>query len=305
MAQTSGRPLLRGGCAASARPGRSFFLIVIVCLLWSTIAFAQVDEAKQAIDHGNFVRAINLLSETLADHPTADAYLYLGIAYTDIKEYEKAIDVLKEGSTRFASDARFHNQLANVYRETRDVDKAKDELRSALQVDPHNSEASDLLASIDISEGEVQSALKYWNRSGQPIIDDILHNYYLNFGSWVVRDAIAFQPTDLLHYANWKTTEARLFETGNFTNVGLEVEPSRIPDHYSAIIRTTAKTNLPEDFAWNALKGAPVETSYLDLWNIGNSGLNWNSMYRWDTDRRRVEGKLSIPAPFPDSFTLN
>src|SRR5262249_46536658 len=152
--------------------------------------------------------------------------------------------------------------------------------------------ASDLLASIDISEGEVQSALRYWNKSGRPVIDDILHNYYLNFGNWTVREAIAFHPSDVLHYNQWKTTEARLFQTNNFTNVGLEVEPTVIPDHYDAIVRTTSKTNLKSDFVWNLFKGGLYDVSYFDLWNIKNSGVNWTSMYRWDTDRRMYAGQF-------------
>src|SRR5206468_4885867 len=142
----------------------------------------------------------------------------------------------------------------------------KTEARRTLLVDPSNSEASDLLATIDMSVGEVQSALRVWNKSGRPIVDDILHNYYLSFGSWVVRDAVAFHPTGVLRYDEWKTTESRLVETENFANVGLEVEPTRVSDQYNAIVRTTAKRNSWSGFLFGLLKGAPVETSYADLW---------------------------------------
>jgi hypothetical protein len=148
-----------------------------------------------------------------------------------------------------------------------------------------------------MSEGEVQSALRAWNKSGRPYINDILHNYYLNFGSWTVRRAAAFHPVETLRYSAWKTTESRLFETENFTNVGLEIEPTRIPDQYNAVVRTTNKTNTFGDFLFNAFKGAPIETSYMDVWNIGNSGINFNGDYRWDTNRRRAEGKFKFPLP--------
>src|SRR5206468_1488374 len=119
----------------------------------------------------------------------------------------------------------------------------KTEARRTLLVDPSNSEASDLLATIDMSVGEVQSALRVWNKSGRPIVDDILHNYYLSFGSWVVRKAVAFHPSGVLRYSEWKTTEARLLETDNFGNVDLEIEPTTIPDQYNAVVRTNTKTN--------------------------------------------------------------
>jgi tetratricopeptide (TPR) repeat protein len=275
------------------------FLGVLLIFRWGPVCFAQVEDAKQAIDNGEFVRAVQILSDALATNPTADTYFYLGIAYGNMKEYQKAEDVLNEGSRRFPEEARFHDELAGVFLATREPENAKAELRRALEVDPDDSYASDLLASIDISEGEVQTALRFWNKNGRPVIDRILHNYYQNFGSWVVRDAVTFKPGDVLHYGDWKTTEARLFQTNIFANVGLEVEPTVVPDRYNAIVRTTAKTNLKSDVFWNLVKGAVYNTSYFNLWNLGNSGINWNSTYRWSTDRHLFASNLSIPLPVP------
>jgi len=277
---------------------------VLVLFLAANSGFAQVEEARQAIERGENVRAVNILSAALAERPTAYTYLYLGIAYRNMKEYPKAEDAFTEGSRRFPDNPRFHYELANLFIENNDVESARSELRRALLVDPGNSEASDLLATIDMSEGEVQSALRAWNKSGRPIVDDILHNYYLTFGSWVVREAVAFNPIGVLHYDEWKTTESRLFETGNFTKVGLDIEPIGVPDHYNAIIRTTTKTNTLSGLAFDLFKGLPVATSYLNLWNIGNSGITFNGNFRWDTDRRRAEGRLKIPIPLPGLLHL-
>src|SRR5437867_5274259 len=228
---------------------------VLFLFLASNSGFAQVEEARAAIERGEYVRAVNILSAELAERPTPDTYLYLGIAYKNMKEYQRAEDALREGGRRYPDNPRFHYELANLFLENNDVESAKAELRRALLVEPGNSEASNLLATIDMSEGEVQLALRVWNRGGRPIVDDILHNYYLTFGSWVVRDAVAFHPTGVLHYSEWKTTEARLFETDNFTNVGLEIEPTRVPDQYNAIVRTTTKSNSLVNFLFGVFKG--------------------------------------------------
>jgi tetratricopeptide (TPR) repeat protein len=275
---------------------KPIFAIVAV-LFAAQLLFAQVDEAREAIDKGEYLRAVNILSDALTSRPTADTYLYLAIAYDRIKEFQKAEDTFKEGSRRYPQDSRFHNELANLYLEYNDRDSAKSELKRSLVVDPNNNYASDLLATIDMSEGEVQSALRSWNKSGRPVINDILHNYYLTFSSWVIRDAVAFHPSGILKYSQWKTTESRLFETDNFSNVGLEIEPTVVPDQYNAIVRTTAKTNTLGAFLFGAFKGAPFETHYADLWNMGNSGINFNGFYRWDTNRRGAAGRLKIPAP--------
>jgi tetratricopeptide (TPR) repeat protein len=272
-------------------------LLLISALLIPAFAPAQVDEARQAIERKEYVRAVNILSAALADRPAPDIYLYLGIAYRRMKEYRKAQDVLNEGSKRYPDDARFHIELANLFLENNDIDAAKSELRRALIVEPNNSYASDQLAVIDMSEGEVQSALRSWNKSDRPFINDILHNYYLNFGSWVVRRGVTFHPAATLRYSAWKTTESRLLETGAFANVGLEIEPTLVPDQYNAVVRTTTKTNLLTNLAFSLVKGAPVQTSYLDIWNIGNGGINFNGNYRWDANKRRAEGRLKIPLP--------
>ena len=271
--------------------------LVLILLASTTLAPAQVDEARQAIDRGDYVRAVTLLSAALAERPAPETYLYLGIAYGRMKEYQKAEDILKEGAKQYAQDSRFHNQLADLFLENNDTESAKSELREALAADPNNNYAVDLLATIDMSEGDVQSALRSWNKSGRPILDDILHNYYLSFGSWVVRNAVAFHPAGVLHYNDWKTTESRLLETDNFANVGLEIEPARAPDRYNAIVRTTAKTNSFAGFMFNLAKGVPFNTAYVDVWNMGNRGANFNGNYRWDADRRRIEGGLKIPLP--------
>jgi len=269
----------------------------LMLLAAAIFGFAQVDEARQAMERGEYVRAVNILTAEIAERPSADAYLDLSMAYRHMKEYQKAQDVLTDGSRRYPDNPRFHLELAGLFLENNDLESAKTEARRALLMDPHNSAASDLLATIDMSEGEVQSALRAWNKSGRPIVDDILHNYYLTFGSWVVRDAVAFHPAGILHYDEWKTTESRLFETGNFANVGLEIEPTVVPDHYNAVVRTTSRTNTWTGLAFGLFRGLPVQTSYLDLWNISNSGINFNGNYRWDTDRRRAEGRLKIPIP--------
>jgi len=279
----------------------SAVLIVLVIL---TPCFAQLDEARQAIERGENVRAVNILSAELADRPTADAYILLGTAYRNMKEFEKAEEVLTEGVTRFPGDARLLNALGDFYLANNDVDAAKSTLREALRADPQNNYASDLLATIDMSQGEVEAALRSWNKTGRPIVDDILHNYYLSFGSWVVRKAVAFHPAGVLRYSEWKTTESRLLETNIFGNVGLEIEPTAIPDQYNAVIRTTTKSNDLPNFLFTLAKGLPFQTTFLDVWNIGNTGINFNSDYRWQADRRRVDGELKIPVPFPGLLQL-
>ena len=143
---------------------------------------------------------------------------------------------------------------------------------------------------VGIDLGTTNSLAAYM-KDGRPVIDGILNNYYLNFSSWVVRKSIAFQPAGILRYDGWKTTEARLFESGAYANAALDIEPAVRPDRYNAIIRTTRKTNTKTDVLFGLIKGAPIRTSFFDLWSIGNSGVNFGSTYRWDSSRRRAASR--------------
>ncbi len=277
-----------------------------LAVLWiAVLSFGQVDAAREAIDRGEYVRAVNLLNAELATNPTPDARLYLGIAYAHMKEFQRAEQILREAGEQYRDDPRFYNELAGIHLARNNPDEARSALRHALSVDPENAYASDLLATIDMSEGRVQAALRAWNRTGRPIIDDILHNYYLTFGSWTVRRALAFHPAGVLEYSAWRTTELRLWETGNFANTGLEIEPTPLPNHYNAIVRTSAKTNGGSDLVFGLLKGAPIRTSYFDLSDIRNSGMNFSAQYRWDPNRKRAAGRLKIPLPLPGLLFLD
>src|SRR5262245_37499969 len=103
--------------------------LVLILLIISVTAHAQVDEAKEALDRGENVRVVDLLASTLADRPSPEAYLYLGIAYRRMKEYQKAEDIFREAANRYPDDPRFHTELANLFFENNDIDSAKSELR--------------------------------------------------------------------------------------------------------------------------------------------------------------------------------
>ena len=92
-------------------------LAFIIVLITAQVLLSQVDTAREAIDKGEYVRAINILSDDIAKNPTPDAYLYLANAYNKVKEFQKAEDAFKEGSRRYPKDSRFHNALADLYLE--------------------------------------------------------------------------------------------------------------------------------------------------------------------------------------------
>jgi tetratricopeptide (TPR) repeat protein len=263
------------------------------------------ERARAAMDRGDYIVAVPILLEALAQRPAADTYLNLGISYRHNRDWQDAENILQEGTDRFPKDPRIPTELANAYLGAGDIDSARTALHRALQIDPANVPASDLIANLELSEGEVQTALKFWNRSGYPVVNDVLHNSNITIGHWTVREGQAFHPGKMMTYSQWRTTQLRLLETSIFSNVGIDVEPAPASSAYNPIILTTKKSNSLANVAFDIVKGAPLQWSYLNWWDAANTGITLNSSYRWDYNRKRGEVQLHAPIPVPGILFLN
>jgi hypothetical protein len=279
---------------------RCLLLLVILSLppaLWSQTD--PVSAARSAISGGEYVRAINLLTNAIAQQPTADGYLYLGIAYAHTREWQRAEDTFKEGISKFPKDPRFHNELAGVYFAANDLDRGRSSLRDALSVDPDNKYAADLLATVDMSMGNVKKALDAWNKDGRPIVGDILHNTHVEFENWLVEKAVAFRKGETLRWNQWRTTEVRLWESQLFSNIGVDIEPTPQPDQYTVVVRTVPKAASVDRYVMPLLRTVFFQHPAVNLWNIRNTGVSLNAGYRFATNRHRAEVGVrgSIPVP--------
>ena len=273
--------------------------LLLLFALLAQPALGQVDEARQAIDAEEHLEAIEILTPVIADNPTPDAYLYLGLAHANLSQNDRALELFDEAARLYPYDTRFHNETAGVHLADGDVEAAVAALDRALIVDANDEYASDLLASIWLSTGNVEEALSVWNQVGRPRIDGVLENFSPDFIHWTVGRALTFGPGEVLTYDAWKTTQARLFKSRLFSNVGLDVEPSGPEDLYNTIVRTSNRNNTPREILIDLMRGLPIETTYLDLWDIGFSGISWRSNFRWDNNRRRLHGALIVPLPLP------
>ena len=281
--------------------------LALMLLACTPGAWAQGDaltEARAAMANGEYARAATLLGSAIQTDPSADAYVYLGISYAHTREWMRAEETLKEGASRYPKDPRFHNELAGVYLAANDLPRARQSLQQALDVDPGNKYATDLLATVDMSMGNIASALKIWNRDGRPIIGDILHNGHAGFENWTVEKASAFRTGETLTWGKWKTTEARLRETGIYASVGVDIEPTTSPDRYTAVIRTVPRTLSKQQLVVPLLETLFFRSPSLQVWNIRNSGVTLDMGYRFATNRHRAEVGFLAPLPLPGLLFL-
>jgi hypothetical protein len=105
------------------------------------------------------------------------------------------LEAFREGFNRYPTDPRFHSEGVAFYRRTQEIVDAKAQLRNALIADPGGGYASELLASLELSDGNIGPALAILNQSGDPQIARILDNYSLTFSSSMKSSALAFHPS--------------------------------------------------------------------------------------------------------------
>lgn len=157
---------------------------------------------------------------------------------------------------------------------------------------------------LDPPGGNIEPALILLNQEDQPQIERILHNYSLTISSRIVSNSLGFHTGEPLRLTDWKTTALRLKESKAFSTIALELETSDDGKTYNAIVQTEKRSNTAGSIVLGLLKGVPIKTSYLDVWNLGGSTVHWNSSYRWDSNRQRVRGQLLVPVPLPGLLFL-
>jgi hypothetical protein len=145
--------------------------------------------------------------------------------------------------------------------------------------------------------GNLEAALKYWNRVHKPYIAALNFDPHLRVQRQLLDRSFAFSPAGVLLLPDFLATQERL--------EGLGIFPA-----YNIVLNARADGNFDADFhalerngfgssRWQALAstfgGAFYETIYPSYYNIGRSATNFDSLLRWDSQKRRAWFSLSAP----------
>ena len=89
-------------------------------------------------------------------------------------------------------------------------------LRRALRLDPADSYGNDFLGTVYFLQGNLEAALKYWNRVGKPQIAEIRSQPAPQVNAALLDRALAFAPASVLRLPDLLTTEVRIRWPGDF-----------------------------------------------------------------------------------------
>jgi tetratricopeptide (TPR) repeat protein len=288
--------------AGGSRKSRVTFLFVVVLILKGP-AFAQdhnsdqarIAAAQSAFDAEHWEEAARLAHGPGDQSPELD--LLNGLALARLEKWEEARLAFEAGSRKSPRDSRFPVELAGVAYKQKNLRTAKNRLHRALLLNPQDAYSREFLATIYFLEGNLEAALKYWNPEEKPRLRSVAFAPSLQLNESLRNHALAFNPPQVLTDDALLTTEARLDALGIFSSRRIELAPTS-SESYDLTLHLTERNGWGDsnlEGAISLLSGLPYATVYPEVYNLGHRAINFTSLVRWDSEKRRASLLLSMP----------
>src|SRR5207247_6849665 len=127
-----------------------------------------VKKAKQLAAKEQWQEIVSLTESTPARAAELN-YLY-GTALAHLERWPQAHQAFQAGEKSLPLDERFPLELGGVDFKQKHYAEAAMHLRRALHLAPQDSYANEFLATVYFLQGNLEAAVKYWNRVGKPKI---------------------------------------------------------------------------------------------------------------------------------------
>ncbi len=276
-------------------------MLLAALLFWGRALQAQCaspspnSAIEQPFDEQNWNQVVQLAQTITARDP--DVNFDYGMALAHLGRLDEARESLLAGALACPAQKRFPIELAGVAFEQKRYPEAARWLRRGLHIDHDDAYANDFLGTVYFLAGNLEAALHYWNRVHKPSISALDFDPHLHVQRLLLDRAFAFSPAAVLREPQLATTQVRLRALGIFPsyNIRLDARPDR---SFAAVFRAQEQ----DGFGTNKIAallsifgGAPYETLYPNYFNIHHLAINFNSLLRWDAQKRRAWFSLDAP----------
>lgn len=266
----------------------------LIVIFLSATALAQSDPARirQLFDQQRWQEIIN--SASPADSP--DIAFYYGSAQARLEHWKEAAVAFEIGRRLAPRDPRFPTELAGVAFKQKHYPEAENWLRRALNLAPNDAYANDFLATVFFLEGNLDAALKYWNRVGKPYIEQVLSDPQPRLDPALFDRALTFSPASVLKLEDLRTSEARLAQFDLFPDSRFDLQ-ARDDGKFDLTFRGFERNGCGGKWACllTAFGQTPAHTLRFDYYNLGRRAVNFSSLFRWDSEKRRISAFLESP----------
>ena len=291
------RKKLDASCCA--RAGQLILLLCIACAPAFTQVLssdaAQLSAAQKAFDSGKWEEAVKLAQGF--PQPSAELDLLAGLALAKLQRWDEARAAFEAGHRKMPGDSRFLVELAGVDYKQNNFRDAKRELRKALRFNAKDTYTLNFLGTIYFLEGNVEAALKYWNRIDKPRLRTVSVQPEARLDRAILDRAIGFNAPQVLTRDALLGADARLAALGIYPQERIELTPANT-ESYDVTLHLSEKNGWGDSKLEGAialLSGLPYATLYPEVYNLGGQAVNITSLLRWDSEKRRGFASISTP----------
>lgn len=234
---------------------------------------------------------------TADPHPTPDVDFYYGSALAQLERWDEARKAFQQGQQLDPLDVRFPVELAGVAFKQKHYEQAAKNLHRALRLKPNDEYANDFLGTVYFLQGNLEGALKYWNRVGKPRVAGIEYDPSPKLDATLLDHAFAFSRASTLQLSQLRQTNDRLQSLGIFPTFSFDLS-ARPDGNFDVAFHNRQKQGWKENkwiAAFMLLRGLPAQTIYPEAFNLRDEALNFTSTYRWDAQKRRIQANFSGP----------
>ena len=270
-------------------------LLAFVCGLSASGQTDPRPAAKQLFEQERWSELAQLLQQ--APRSSADLDYYYGIALAHLERWAEAEKALSEGQRFAPRDKRFPIELAGVAFKQKKYGDARRDLHRALRLDPKDEFGNEFLATIYFLQGNLEAALKYWNRVGKPLVAEVPSEPGLKVRPALLDHAFAFSLASTLTLDELLASNVRLrgLEIFSAYKVNLEARPDGRFDAGFRAQELNGFGNSKLQALVRIFSGALFEEITPEYYNLRGSGTNIISLFRLDTDKRRAVVAMNGP----------
>lgn len=227
---------------------------------------------------------------------SADVDFDYGMALAHLERWNDAAAAFRSGLRQQPNQPRFMVELAGVSFKQKNYAEAQDWLERALRFLPNDEYQLDFLATVFYLEGNLEAALKYWNRVGKPQIESVSSQPTPKINPILLDRAFAFAPAGTLHLSALRTTEAQLQQLDVFSSYAFDLQ-ARPDSHFDVVFNNAERNGCGN--RWECLLmifgESPGQILNFDYFNIGHDAINFRSSYRFDSEKRRMRAAVELP----------
>jgi Tetratricopeptide repeat len=285
-----------------AKDGRIRGLPVLL-LLWALQLLGQADSteavlmqrAKGLLAEQRWQELVDLLGS--AQPHSADLDFYYGMGLAQLGRFEEARTAFQDAARLQPKDKRFPLELAGIEFKQKQYARAAHFLRRALHLDPNDSYGNDFLGTVYYLEGNIEAALKYWNRVGKPKVAEVRTEPVPQIRPELLDRALLFSPASILSRSQVLSSDERLRGLGIFRDYKLDLL-ARADGGFDLVFNNKEQNGFGQnkkEALFLTFRELPFQTLHLEVFNLRHEAMNLVSFYRWDAEKRRVLAQFSAP----------